>query len=184
MATRSSKNDPRFVLHRQQPRAEFLTPALRRIALADPAFAVALRARVSNPDRWAAFIAGERYFLGKPCATCSSTRRRPRDGCCLDCVYRRNAGDWALMRRGVMPPAQRSRDGHAAHRAAMKAPAAVYERNGWGFKHAAGIDYYRDARHPANGWIRCDLLSPAQLFHLIETQPDLQHCARVAGWSV
>jgi hypothetical protein len=107
----SKGNDTRFTMHQMQPRAGKLSQRQLAVCRQDQAFAVALRKRVSNPARWDAFIKGVNRYNGKPCKRCGSNLRRVRDCACYDCLLATNRNDWALLRRGCMPPAQHTRDG-------------------------------------------------------------------------
>jgi hypothetical protein len=106
--------DPRFTLHRRQPRADKLDAEQRRLCLADPAFKEALRARVSSAARFSAFLAGSAYYfdLERPCAECGSGKRRARDRSCYTCHLRRGGENFERMKAGIAPNVTRSRDGH------------------------------------------------------------------------
>lgn len=105
------KPDQRFVRHGVQPRGKYLDKRQYRLCRIDPAFKEALRVRVSNTDRWRAFLDGTAYFFGRSCERCHSPRRRVYNGACYDCMLNRNKGDFHLLRQGVMPPANNTRDG-------------------------------------------------------------------------
>jgi hypothetical protein len=107
-----ARHDKRFDLHSQQPRASKLTGEQFRLCQTDSAYASALRCRVSDPDRWTAFLAGARHYEGRQCGKCGSNRRRTRDGSCYDCLLTANRNDWALISKGIAPPAQHSRAGY------------------------------------------------------------------------
>lgn len=104
--------DERFDLHGRQPRAGKLDRRQRTLCQTDFAFATALQARVSDPARWEAFLAGKGNYEGRQCGKCDSVRRRTRDASCYDCLLTANRNDWALIRKGIAPPAQHSRAGY------------------------------------------------------------------------
>jgi len=101
-------------IYGRQPKASILDTEQRRIAQADPAFREALRRRVRNPERFAAFMAGKPFYTApeRPCARCGGHRKRARDHTCYDCILERNRSDWEMMQAGIRPPAKRSLDGH------------------------------------------------------------------------
>lgn len=98
----------------RQPRASVLDSEQRKIALVDPAFREALRKRVRNPERFAAFMARQPFYMApdRACGLCGGQRKRPRDHTCYDCILDRNRDDWEMMQAGVRPASQRSLDGH------------------------------------------------------------------------
>lgn len=93
MPVKGQKTGPhwneQFRLMHQQPRGKRLTQEQRKKCLSSPAYAESLRQRVSNPARWEAFIQGRSWFEGKPCRSCTSTRRHVRAGECFDCRMHR-----------------------------------------------------------------------------------------------
>ncbi|WP_420143957.1 hypothetical protein [Sphingobium sp.] len=107
-------NDPRFVLHQQQPRANKLGAQQRRICQADPAFRKALEARVNDPRRFAAFLAGMPSYvrLSAPCDRCGGFRRRTRDRACYTCHLNRGRENFERMKAGLAPKVKQSRDGY------------------------------------------------------------------------
>jgi len=107
----SRKPDPRFIRHGIQPRAQYLNKRQYQVCKVDYAFKEALRVRVSNGDRWDAFIAGRSYYTGNPCKRCQSHRRRVVNNNCYDCTLSRNKADFTLIRQGIAPPAKQTRDG-------------------------------------------------------------------------
>jgi hypothetical protein len=108
------QSDPRFTLHQQQPRADKLDARQRRLCHADPAFAEALRSRVSSEERWSAFMAGQSYYIAleKPCGRCGDFRKRTRDRYCYRCHLQRGAENFERMRAGLAPKVMRSMDSH------------------------------------------------------------------------
>ena len=108
------KFDPRFSRHAQQPRADKLNARQRLLCRADPAFREALRSRVANPERFAAFLSGSSYYIDidQPCTGCGSGKRRVRDRSCYGCHLRRGRENFERMRAGIAPVVRRSKDGH------------------------------------------------------------------------
>lgn len=108
------RSDPRFALHQCQPRADKLDSKQRRLCLADHAFQEALRARVSNAERFSAFLAGAAYYtdLERLCAKCGSARKRTRDRSCYGCHLRRGGENFERMKAGIAPHVTRNRDSH------------------------------------------------------------------------
>jgi hypothetical protein len=106
------RNDPRFTLHQQQPRADKLGNKQRKICRSDNAFAEALRKRVSNPVRWEAFLAGKPEYEGQDCPKCRSNRRRTRDRSCYACKLKANAENFRRIRAGIAHIATRSQAGY------------------------------------------------------------------------
>lgn len=106
--------DPRFQLHHRQPRANKLDARQRTLCRADAAFAEALRGRVSNPERFSAFIAGAASYivLDSPCLKCGSLKKRTRDRSCHGCHLRRSGENFERMKAGVPPVVARSLDSH------------------------------------------------------------------------
>jgi hypothetical protein len=104
--------DPRFTLHQQQPRADKLGIAQRRLCRMDHVFADALRKRVANPIRWDAFLAGKPDYQGHACPKCGSTRRRTRDRSCYLCKLQANAENFGRIRIGIAHVANRTRAGY------------------------------------------------------------------------
>jgi len=127
----SRKPDPRFALHGMQPRADKLGQRQRSIARLDPAYAEALRQRVSDSGRWAAFILGRPSYTGKACPRCGSTLRRMRDRSCYSCLLHTNRPAMAAIRAGHRPPATRSRDSHLDLLARRRAAVRTYKRGPW-----------------------------------------------------
>lgn len=106
--------DPRFALHQQQPRANKLGARQRRICNIDPAFLKALEARVNDPRRFAAFLAGMPSYirLSAPCERCGGFRRRTRDRACYICHLNRGRENFERMKAGLSPAVKQSRDGY------------------------------------------------------------------------
>lgn len=111
---RAPRYDPRFTLHQTQPRADKLDARQRRLCQADPAFLEALKGRVENAERFAAFLDGGAFYvaLGRPCATCGDFRKRTRDRSCYDCHLMRGGENFKRMRAGLAPEVLRCNDGH------------------------------------------------------------------------
>jgi hypothetical protein len=106
--------DPRFTLHRLQPRADKLTAKQRRLCRADPSFQEALRGRVGSAERFAAFMGGQPFYLAvsSPCGRCGAFQRRTRDRSCYACHLNRGGENFERMKAGLRPIAKRSRDSH------------------------------------------------------------------------
>lgn len=111
---RQPRHDPRFSLHRGQPRANKLDARQRNSCRMDPAFADALSARVNDPRRFAAFAAGATSYirLAEPCARCGGFRRRVRDRSCYTCHLNRGRDNFERMKAGLSPNKKRSLDSH------------------------------------------------------------------------
>jgi hypothetical protein len=77
----------------------------------DGAFAEALRKQTMYPERIDALIAGRTWFIGKPCKTCGSSRRRVRDCACYDCRLKRRPLRLDHKNRAYPWPATYSRAG-------------------------------------------------------------------------
>lgn len=184
----SRKPDPRFVLHGIQPRGKYLGRKQRELCRVDPAFLEALHSRVQNPERWRAFLSSASHFPGNACARCGSHRRRVYNGACYDCMIARNREDFALIRRGVHPPANRSRSGWldslTRHRR---------EQSGEFTRYVSGP--YTAEQFPT-GRVRLlaphlhidtpDLQSsmhPQRVQHLAMTDPDFLGLLRRLGWA-
>jgi len=126
MALRASygpSHDPRFALHQRQPRADKLDARQRAICQADPAYAEALRQRVSNEGRFAAFMAGVPSYVDIDglCPRCGNFRRRTRDRSCYACHLARSGANFERMKAGLAPVVQRSLDSHLDLLARQKA---------------------------------------------------------------
>ena len=111
---RGVTRDPRFNLHRRQPRADKLDGEQRRICHADAAFREALRGRIGSAERFAAFMDGAPFYLAidRPCGSCGDFRKRTRDRSCYGCHLSRSKSNFALMRAGMAPEVSRSLDSH------------------------------------------------------------------------
>lgn len=183
----SRKPDRRFLLHRAQPRAKYLTPKLRQLCKVDPAFLVELQGRVSVPARWEAFVAGLSHFSGKECARCGSTRRRVVNGACYDCMLARNRGDFELIRRRIMPPAGHTlaglRDIQDRKRRERKGEVRHYQEGDWrAEKFPTGRVRLVSARR---GWDMDDLaagIGAKRLFDMATTDRDLAALLVRLGW--
>lgn len=106
--------DPRFQLHHRQPRANKLDARQRTLCRADATFAEALRRRVSNPDRFSAFIAGAASYivLDSPCLKCGSLKKRTRDRSCHGCHLARSGANFQRIKAGVSPIVSRTLASH------------------------------------------------------------------------
>lgn len=108
------RHDPRFALHQRQPRADKLDAAQRRLCQADPAYSAALRARVADASRFAAFIDGAAWYIAleRPCAKCGNFKKRTRDRSCYACHLNRGGENFERMKAGLAPQVTRSLDSH------------------------------------------------------------------------
>lgn len=108
------QSDPRFTLHKQQPRADKLNAHQRRLCHADRAFKEALRGRVASEERFSAFMEGCAYYIAleRPCARCGDFRKRTRDRSCYRCHLQRGAENFERMKAGLAPKVMRSKDSH------------------------------------------------------------------------
>lgn len=181
------EHDRRFTAHHTQPRGRRLTKQQRTLCRNDPAFAQALRQRVADPARWDAFMAGESWYLGKTCHRCGSQRRRTRCCGCYSCLLVRGAKAWDLMRQGIMPPAQRSRDSYLD-----RLERAKREKSGEYTEYACGAftaRQYPTGRlsvvAPTHHINQPDMarLSGQQIHALVDRFPELLEVLRWAGWT-
>jgi hypothetical protein len=108
------QSDPRFTLHKCQPRADKLDRRQRRLCLADAAFKDALRKRVASAERFLAFMDGAPSYIAveSPCAECGDFRKRTRDRSCYGCHLRRGGENFERMKAGLAPQVTRSKDSH------------------------------------------------------------------------
>lgn len=106
--------DHRFHLHHRQPRADKLDARQRTICRADPAYAEALRQRVSDERRFSAFMAGQTFYVDfrSSCGKCGNFKRRTRDRSCYACHLGRSGENFERMKASLPPIAHRSRDSH------------------------------------------------------------------------
>lgn len=102
--------------HGVRIRASKLTRALREIAQTDTAVAEFLRARVREPERFAAFLAGRGWYdSDRRCTRCGSARRTVYCASCHACQTARRPLRLDNMNRvASWPPALRSREGWLA----------------------------------------------------------------------
>lgn len=182
-------NDPRFALHQRQPRANKLDAKQRAICQADPAYAEALRQRVSNEGRFSAFMAGVPSYIDIDglCPRCANFRRRTRDRSCYACHLARSGANFERMKAGLAPVVQRSLDSHLDLLARKKAEREdQYEERQMG--------EFRVRRWPtgklevtfADGYVEPDFskLSWQACMNALEMYPGLRDVLRWAGWSV
>ncbi len=107
--------DQRFSRYQRQPRGDKLDKRQRQICKADSTYAAALQKRVSDPARWAAFVAGQSWYGSDSlCKRCGSNRRRVYNRECWTCRTNSRAENWQRILAGQQPIATRSRDGHLA----------------------------------------------------------------------
>lgn len=179
--------DPRFTMHQLQPRGFRLTSKQRDVCRRDPAFRQALRQRVADPARWAAFMSGAVWFTGKTCSRCGSQRRRVRSCDCYDCMLKRNRQDWDLIQSGHGPTSQRTRDSYLDRFERQRR-----ERAGEYEEYVSGA--FTARQYPTG---RLSLVSPQHsinqpdmarldggtVHRLAEQYPDVLEVLRWAGWA-
>lgn len=186
-AKRGREIDPRFALHQRQPRADKLDARQREICRLNPAFAEALGQRVSDPRRFAAFIAGAPSYLrlAEPCGKCGGFRRRTRDRSCYTCHLNRGRENFERMKAGLSPHKKRSMDSHLDLLARQKA-----EKEG---EHIAGTFGCVSAkRWPTgrleitfpDGFVEPDLnkRDGKDVWRLMEMLPEMKDVLIWAGW--
>ena len=182
-----TKHDPRFTAHQTQPRGRRLTRHQRGLCQSDPAYSQALCQRVADPARWDAFMAGDSWYIGKTCQRCGSQRRRVRCCGCYDCMLRANHQDWDLMRQGVMPPAQQSRDSYLDRlERTQREKSGEYQEYVYGAFTARQYPTGRLSVVAPTHHINCaDTASiPARQLHaLVDRYPELLEVLRWAGWA-
>jgi hypothetical protein len=115
--------DPRFKLHQRQPRADKLDARQRAICQTDEAFREALGRRVSNSQRFLAFLEGLPQYIDpeRPCPRCGGFRRRTRDRSCYKCHLAGSGPNFERIKAGLAPVKKRSRDSHLDLLARQKA---------------------------------------------------------------
>ena len=180
--------DPRFQLHHRQPRANKLDARQRTLCRADAAFAEALRRRVSNPDRFSAFIAGAASYivLDSPCLKCGSLKKRTRDRSCHGCHLARSGANFQRIKAGVSPVVTRTLDSHLDLLERAKA-----ERQG---DHTEKLFDGLTARHWPSGRLEivfpdghneADLskLQTWEILNAMEEYPELREAMKWGGWT-
>jgi hypothetical protein len=166
------------------PTAGKLTRRHREVARADPAFAAELRRQTMYPERIDALIAGQTYFIGKPCGRCGSFKRRVFDCGCWSC--KRDARPW-IPNHGV-PTAKHGRVYVDAIRDEKRREAAGEV---WAFE----VGDWQARVYPTGRLaLDCDRLhihtedwgkvSSARIFEIASREPDLVEVMQRAGWSV
>ncbi len=182
-------SDARFALHQRQPPADKLDARQRTICHADPAYAEALRTRVSNEGRFAAFMAGVPSYIdiNGLCPRCGNFRRRTRDRSCYACHLARSGANFERIRAGLAPVVQRSRESHldllARQRAEREDDHTVRQfgditAKWWptGKLEVMFPDGYVEPDMTKLGWRAC--------MNALEMYPGLRDVLRWAGWSV
>jgi hypothetical protein len=107
--------DSRFTVHHKQPRGDKLDNRQRQICGVDHAYAAALQQRVSDSNRWAAFMARQTWYgSDNLCKRCGSHKRRVYNRECWTCRTNSRADNWQRILAGQMHISKRSRDGHLA----------------------------------------------------------------------
>lgn len=181
------QSDPRFSLHQCQPRADKLDAKQRRLCHADPAYREALRARVTNANRFSAFLDGATYYndLERPCVKCSSGRKRTRDRSCYTCHLRRSGSNFERIKAGIAPEVQRSKASHLDLLERQRA-----DRDGECETRMFGsltVTRWPTGRLEVlfpNGYVEPDLAkrSGEHTHRLMEKLPDMKEALIWAGW--
>lgn len=182
-------HDARFALHQRQPRADKLDARQRTICQADPAYAQALRKRVSNEGRFSAFMTGLPSYIdiNGLCPRCGNFRRRTRDRSCYACHLARSGANFERMKAGLAPVVQRSRDSHLdllERRRAEREDDHTVRQFGditakwWptGKLEVTFGDGYTEPDFTKLKWQEC--------MNALEMYPGLRDVLRWAGWSV
>lgn len=108
-------SDVRFSRHQRQPRADKLDKRQRQICKVDAVYAQALSERVSDANRWSAFVADRSWYETELlCKRCGSNKRRVYNRECWTCRTNSRSDNWQRILAGQRPLAARSRDGHLA----------------------------------------------------------------------
>ncbi len=184
---RQPRRDPRFSLHQVQPRANKLDARQRTAARMDHAFAAALEARVGDPRRFAAFMAGAASYvrIGDPCRRCGGFRRRVRDRSCYGCHLARSGENFERMKAGISPVTNRSLDGHLDLLERQKR-----ERRGEFEERTFGQITVRvtptgklQVTYP-DGYVEPDLnkVKATRVWEIAEMLPELRDALKWAGW--
>jgi hypothetical protein len=181
--------DPRFALHQRQPRGDKLDARQQAICQADPAYADALRRRVSNERRFSAFMAGASYYmdLQARCAKCGDFKRRTRDRSCYPCHLARSGPNFERMKAGLAPVVQRSRASYLDRAARLAAERRdEFSARQFGDLQARSWPTGRLEVSFPNGHVEPDFskLSWNECMNAIEMFPHLRDVFRWAGWSV
>lgn len=181
------QSDPRFTLHHRQPRADKLDARQQTLCRADTAFADALSKRVTDPRRFAAFMAGASSYvrLGDPCAKCGSFRRRTRDRSCYGCHLQRGGANFERMKAGISPIAARSKDSHLDLLARQKAEReGDHEARNFGGVTAKRWPTGRLEITLPTGEYEADLnnRTGVEVWNAMERFPDLKAALVWAGW--
>lgn len=181
--------DPSFTLHQRQPRADKLDARQRTICQADPAYAEALRKRVSNEGRFAAFIGGNPSYIdiNSLCPRCGNFRRRTRDRSCYACHLARSGANFERIKAGLAPVVQRNLDSHLDRLARLKAEREddVTVRQFGDISARWWPTGKLEVTFP-DGYVEPDFgkLSWHQCMNALTMYPGLRDVLRWAGWSV
>lgn len=181
--------DARFALHQRQPRANKLDARQRAICQGDPAFAEALRKRVSNEGRFAAFMAGVPSYIdiNGLCPKCGNFRRRTRDRSCYACHLARSGENFERMKAGLAPVVKRNRDSHLDLLARERAEREDHHTlRQFGDITAKWWPTGKLEVTFADGYVEPDFskLSWHACMRALEMHPELRNVLRWAGWSV
>lgn len=182
-------SDGRFALHQRQPRADKLDARQRAICNADPAYAEALRKRVSNEGRFSALMAGVPSYIDIDglCPRCGNFRRRTRDRSCYACHLARSGSNFERMKAGLAPIVGRTKDSHLdllKRQKAEREDEHISRQFGdlsaklWpmGRLEVTFPDNYVEPDMTKLSWQAC--------MNALEMYPGLRDVLRWAGWSV
>jgi len=181
------QTDPRFALYQRQPRANKLDARQRSICRTDPAYQEALRVRVRNAERFAAFLDGNPQYIDAEhrCPRCGGFRRRTRDRSCYKCHLARSGDNFERMKAGLATVKQRGLDSHLDLLARQKSA-----RQGEYIDKEFGVIKIRrwptgrlEVWYPT-GQYESDLnqRSGQEVWNAMERYPDLQAALVWAGW--
>jgi hypothetical protein len=161
----------------------------RAICNADPAYAEALRKRVSHANRFSAFIANVPFYVDVEalCPRCRGYKRRTRDRSCYVCHLARSGANFERMKAGLSPHVQRTQDSYLDLIARKKA-----ERNDeYDTRHFGDISakWWPTGRLEVTfpyGYVEPDMskLTWQQCMNALGEYPELRDVFRWAGWSV
>lgn len=168
------KPDERFLQWGVQPRVNKLTRKLLAVARMDDAFAEAMLARTSRPERVRSWLAGETTYEGAACQKHGTTLRRVYDSSCAACAAERTSDRFGQRADGTVGrlPYRATRtktsetDLAERRRTAAKVGVVSYQRGPW----AATV-------HP-NG--RIELANSERRSHCPDFAKEFQ--ARGAAW--
>jgi hypothetical protein len=182
-------HDPRFILHQRQPRANKLDARQRVICKADPAYAEALRQRVSHEARFSAFIANAPFYVDVEalCPRCGGYKRRTRDRSCYQCHLARSGANFERIKAGLTPVVQRTRDSYLDLKARERAERNdEYDARRFGDLSAKWWPTGKLEVTFPEGYVEPDMskLTWQQCMNALAEYPALRDVFRWAGWPV